>query len=93
MNTDTIHGYQHAGYALSPIADFGLNFAIVFGPGLLLVGALILAWPAARGIWRSLRAADQWIHEQLQALPAPADDNQASADVLTASNQTREETP
>ncbi len=82
---------------ISPIAARGYDFVATVWPGLLLAGALILAWPAAHSIWRSLRAADQWIHEQLQALPAPAADNQADTDRLAAGNgissQPREEKP
>ncbi|MEV7975363.1 hypothetical protein [Streptomyces sp. NPDC086519] len=81
---------------LSPLADFGYDFVAAVWPGVVFVGCLLaaaLVLAASRRIWRSLRTAEQWINEQLQALPAPAADNQVDTDVLTASNQTRKETP
>ncbi|MFD4596793.1 hypothetical protein ACFWPQ_02045 [Streptomyces sp. NPDC058464] len=61
MNADMVHGYQHAGLALSPVADFALNFVIVFGPGVLLVGGLLAAYAAITRVADSFARARQTI--------------------------------
>jgi hypothetical protein len=98
MNTDTVHGYHHAGVALSPVADWGYDFAATYGPGLLLGAALTLAWPITRCIYRGVRRASIWLLAKWRArdglkLLASYANNKHTRHLLDDLNQPWEETP
>jgi hypothetical protein len=94
VTADTVQGFEHAGHALSPLADFALNFVIVFGPGIALVGALVIAWPAARGIYRGIRHITTW--QQARSgigLLASYANNEHTRDLLDDFKPSRKENP